>query len=128
MAGKDVKRASELRRLFDEQLAKVNHSKDHAGRQQEAASLMDRLVGREWRGEVALPGVEIVEVELSQGPTAAEPASFYDKVHGAMRDEGLDFNNDEPEDEHEEHEKREHSLRERLMCAFNDALSKVLGE
>ena len=128
MSGADVKRAGDLRRLFEEQLKKVDHDKDHEGRMEEAAQLMDKLVGQEWRGEAKLPGIEIIEIEVTKGKPASDPTSFYDRVHQAMRKDGLDFQHDEPEDNAEERKKREGSLQDKLMCAFKDMLTKVLGD
>lgn len=126
MAGQDVKRVGDLRRLFEEQLKKVDHSKDHAARQQEAASLMDRLLGPEWRGEASLPDIEIIEVEHTNGAPSQDPTDFYQRVHQAMKQEGLDFNHDEPNDTHEEKAKRQGSLKDHILCQISSLLDRVL--
>lgn len=128
MSGSDVKRVGDLRRLFEEQLKKVDHKKDHDERMEEAASLMDKLVGRAWRGEAKVPGIEIIEVEVTGGKPADDPRSFYQRVHQAMKADGLDFNHDEPERNHEEAAKRQGSLQDKIMCAVKQALEKVFSD
>lgn len=123
MAGKDLTRANDLRRLFEEQLKKVDHEKDHPARMEEAASLMDKLVGDAWRGEVQIPGVEVIEIEVvGKGTPAADAESFYDRVHSAMGDEGMDYKDDEPFDTHEQSSKREKSS---LMCQITSLIERL---
>ena len=127
MSGQDVKRVSDLKRLFDEQLKKVDHSKDFEARQAEAASIMDRLLGTEWRGEAQIPGIEIIQVELTEGEAPSQdPTDFYERVHDAMREEGLDFKHDSPEDNHEEREKRQGSLKDQILCEVSQLLDRLL--
>lgn len=124
MSGKDLTRAHDLRKLFEQQLDKVDHGKDHAGRMKEAASLMDKLVGAEWRGEVKLPGVEIIEIEVvGEGSPAADAGSFYDKVHGAMSAEGMDYKDDEDLDAHEAKEKRQD--KPAIMCQIMKLMERL---
>lgn len=123
MAGKDIQRAGDLRRLFEQQLSKVDSKKDHKARMQEAASLMDRLVGAEWRGEVQLPGIEVVEIEIvGEGTPAGDPQSFYDRVHHAMQEAGMDYKDDEDLDTHEAKAPRERSG---LVCQIMDLVDKL---
>lgn len=87
MAGRDLNRAYDIKRLFDRMLDKVDPELNDAGRRRQAESLMDACVGTEWRGESKLPGIEVLVV--SGDAVAKEPEEFYDRLHKAMRDEGL---------------------------------------
>lgn len=128
MAGQDIKRAYDIQRLFEKKLNKVNHKKDHKARMSEAATIMDRCLGPEWRGEIQLPGIEIVEVEVvGAGKPAKDTDSFFDRLHQSMRDEGMDFENDAPEHDAVEHEKRDgagkvDTLLERMRPLLKDFL------
>jgi hypothetical protein len=72
MSGRDIDRAYYLKQLFDQQYSKTDHSKDHKGRLEEAATLMDKLTGPEWRIEVSLPGIDIVAEEVVSAPHKPE--------------------------------------------------------
>lgn len=127
MAGSDINRAYQLKRLFDEQLKKVDPKKNDKERREDAAKLMDRILGTEWRGEAALPEVEIIDIDIATGPTAKDPNSFHHRVHDAMVGEGLDFPDDEPNNTAEELEKRDGSTRkDQLLCGIKKLLDQLM--
>jgi hypothetical protein len=109
VSGRDLTRAYDIKRLFDKQLDKVDQKLDHPERMQAAAKLMDKLVGEDWRGEVQLPGITVIEVQTvgANPKPSREPESFYNKVHKAMYEEGMDYKDEGGLDEHEASEARE---------------------
>ena len=98
-----TKRAEILKRLFEAQKAKVPTELAEEDRHKEAACLMDRLVGPDWRVEIQLPDITVMAVppppqDESSGkmsPAGAVSAvnqaaeSFYERVIAAMDKEGL---------------------------------------
>ena len=104
-----TKRAHILKKLLDAQKSKVPTELNEKDRNKEAASLMDRLVGPDWRIEIQLPDVTIVQAaptpppqdeskpSCSSSPAAPVSAvnqaaeSFYERVVTAMEAEGIGF-------------------------------------
>lgn len=115
-SGGDIKRAFILKRLFEQQLAKVDHAKSYKERMCDAARLMDELVGPEWRGEVEIPELDIIAV-VDGGSPSADPDSFYFKLHKTMRNADLDMDEIEPLDTAEHKQKRQ-SLMDAILAWF----------
>ena len=130
MAGRDVERSYNIKRLFDKQLDKVDNKLDHPERQAAAATLMDKLVGPEWRGELQLPGIEIIEVQTvgASNKTATDPQSFYDRVHKCMSDEGLNFKDEGGLDEAESKDIRQVSDKDPKANEFMSELKKLVDK
>jgi hypothetical protein len=124
MSGKDIKRGFDLKKLFDSQERKVDHRKDHKGRKQDQAKLMDKVAGKEWRGEAKMPEIEVIELNLTGGKPAEDPGSFYDRVHGAMYEEGHDYKDDE-EDTAEDTEKRQCGDKRQIMDQIMELVKKL---
>ena len=101
MSDQKTKRAKILQRLFEAQKQKVPTELAEEERNKEASSLMDRLVGPDWRVEIQLPDITVMAVPPPQDDSAPEtPASatsavnqaaesFYERVVNAMAKEGL---------------------------------------
>ena len=102
-----TKRATILKRLFEAQKSKVPTEMAEEERNKEASSLMDRLVGPDWRVEIQLPDITIMQVpppppkqEQHRGCSVSNPVSpvgavnqaaesFYERVLEAMDAEGI---------------------------------------
>lgn len=91
MSQLDLNRTYALRRLYEKQLDKVDNKLDGAKRQKAAENMMDRLVGKEWRGEARLPGVRVFDEDVTRGgKVALNPEVFHDRVRSLLNDEGID--------------------------------------
>ena len=90
MSTRDLNRAYALRRLYEKQLDRTDPALNSADRQRAAETMLDRLVGREWRGEAKLPGVRVFDTDVtSGGRVALNPEEFHDRVRSLLDDEGL---------------------------------------
>ena len=92
MSSADLRRAAKLRALYEEYMAKADPEKSHKERQQFAQGLMDKELGPQWRIEIKMPEVTIIDME------EPEECSFFDKFSKAVAEEGLGPNDtEEPE-------------------------------
>jgi len=93
MAGKDVKRAEYIKKLYDKQLDAADPKLSIKDRMAAAEKAMDKKVGKEWRSEIAKPEVEMVEIVIDtpapKMKSHEEHESFYDKVAAEGEEEGL---------------------------------------
>ena len=88
-----------LKRLFDTQLVKTTPEAAPNMRQDQAAHLMDELVGPRWREEVNAE-MELIP-DLEEKPSAQEVEEFWGKVQQAGYAAGFgteDITHDEPQD------------------------------
>jgi len=93
-----MKRAQMLKRLFEAQKHKVPTEWDEPKRDSEAGTLMDKLVGPQWRVEIEMPDVTVMNVppadcQMEPSPhyqMNEETESFYRRVMDVMADEGMD--------------------------------------
>jgi len=89
----EMERAEKLKQLYEKALARANHLKDHKGRKKEAMREMDSKLGPQWRVEIQLPGVEVMDMGEC-GETA-----FFDRFQKALDDDGLStFKAEQPEE------------------------------
>lgn len=127
MSGGDIKRAMYLRDLFEQMLAKTNPKLDHKVRHIQAAKLMDKKLGKEWRAEINRPRLEIIEVEtVTPAPKDHDLLErFYDRVlQVGHHEEGLGYEGSDAPREGDRAD--EATLKDRVMCAVSKVLDKVL--
>lgn len=102
---RDFDRAYYLKQLLDEQMKKVDHTKDSKARMEEACGLMDKLVGPAWRLEIKLPGIQIINVtegkQDEKETLKAAVSKFYDRVDEVACEDGMGEGPDAPEDPEE---------------------------
>lgn len=102
---RQLDRAYYLKRLFDEQLLRTSSEDSPETREQDAARLMDELVGPRWRSEVNAAGVALLP-DIEEIPTAQEVEEFWGRVQQAGYDAGFgveEVRHNEPQDEPEPH-------------------------
>lgn len=87
---RDIERAAKHRDLFEKMLAKVDHKKDSKGRNKEAADMMDKKIGPQWRDESEFEGIAFVSIEGPDLEAAEhEQKHFDDRFNDALDTEGL---------------------------------------
>lgn len=86
---RDLERAHAHKMLFEKMLAKVDHSKDHKGREEEARFLMALQLGPQWEEEADVEGVGFVDCDDAE--------EYYDKMDKVMDKEGMGEAPDAPE-------------------------------
>ena len=78
---RDLERAHAHRMLFEKMMAKVDHSKDHDEREEEAKFLMALKLGPKWEEEAEVEGVGFID--------KCQADDYYAKMDKVMDEEGM---------------------------------------
>ena len=68
ISSSDVKRANYHQRLFEMVKADTDPKQDEKGRQKEACSIMEQLLGKGWDKEANIDGMDMITVVASDDP------------------------------------------------------------
>lgn len=113
--------------MFEKCLDKADHTQSHAQRMRQAAELMDKKLGKEWRAEANPDDVEFIEFEIVEKGSApldeAAAKKFYETLNLAGDAEGLgEKGTDAPEEGERCGDKKK-----QFMDTVMSALEKYLG-
>lgn len=107
LSGSDVKRANYHQRLFEMVKADTDPKQDEKGRQKEACSMMDKLLGPDWKKEANPEGMDMITIEVEEDPLH-EAGQKHDL--GPAPEKGKDATN---------------SKKERIMATLRELLDEL---
>jgi hypothetical protein len=131
---KRMERAKALRKLYDNQLTKIPESIPDPERKAKAAGMMDELVGKSWRVEIKLPGLEFIAEDSRTAP--ADPSDITDIVEAENCDfvsnirNLLNASGESPDlmPKTDSNEWTEEERTKKELLSIKQRISKLLGE